>query len=401
MATAASLAPAAPPSRPLAANAPAVLRRLTPAELAAGNPRWEDLAARAAEPNPFNESWYLAPALAALDRGGEAETLVLEANGGWLGLIPLVRSRRYYGRPIPHVANWLHGNAFLGAPLVASGHEAAFWRALLAHADRTAGAALFLHLAQVPLSGALATALVQVCAEQHRPCGLVHREERALLGSALTPDAYLETALSGKKRKELRRQHARLSEVGALACTRSRDAAGLSEWTAQFLALEAAGWKGRAGSALAASAATAGLFTTALRGAAERGKLERLTLTLDGQPIAMLATFLTPPGAFSFKTTFDEAYARFSPGVLLQRENLALLDDPALEWCDSCAAADHPMIDHIWRERLLLCDRLIALRPSALPFGLACRFETWRRGTIASARAVRTRLPWLQRLFRS
>jgi hypothetical protein len=37
--------------------------------------------------------------------------------------------------------------------------------------------------------------------------------------------------------------------------------------------------------------------------------------------------------------------------VLLQRENLALLDDAAIEACDSCAAADHPMIDHIWRER--------------------------------------------------
>ena len=60
----------------------------------------------------------------------------------------------------------------------------------------------------------------------------------------------------------------------------------------------------------------------------------------------MLATFLTPPGAFSFKTTFDEAFARFSPGVLLQRENLELLARPSIEWTDSCADMDHPMIDH-------------------------------------------------------
>jgi hypothetical protein len=65
----------------------------------------------------------------------------------------------------------------------------------------------------------------------------------------------------------------------------------------------------------------------------------------------MLATLLSGDGALSFKTAFDEAYARFSPGVLLQLENLALLDDPALAWCDSCAAADHPMIDSLWRER--------------------------------------------------
>ena len=84
---------------------------------------------------------------------------------------------------------------------------------------------------------------------------------------------------------------------------------------------------------------------------AELGKLERLTLTLGREPIAMLATFLTPPGAFSYKTAFDERYARFSPGVLLQHENLEILADRSIAWSDSCASADHPMIDHIWRER--------------------------------------------------
>jgi hypothetical protein len=45
------------------------------------------------------------------------------------------------------------------------------------------------------------------------------------------------------------------------------------------------------------------------------------------------------------------SFARFSPGVLLQRDNLAMLNDPAIAMTDSCASADHPMIDHIWRER--------------------------------------------------
>ena len=65
----------------------------------------------------------------------------------------------------------------------------------------------------------------------------------------------------------------------------------------------------------------------------------------------MLANFITAPGAYSYKTAFDERYARYSPGVLIQQENLALLDRADIAWCDSCAAADHPMIDHIWRER--------------------------------------------------
>lgn len=312
---------------------------------------WQALAARAAEPNPFHESWYLLPALRALDPAGSVQVFRFEAAGELAGLIPLRHERRYYRWPIPQLCNWVHGNCFLGAPLVAAGQEQPFWRALLGWADGNAGSSLFLHLGAMPLDGPLYAGLKAVLAEQGRLAGLVHHEERAMLASALSPSAYFEESLSGKKRKELRRQSSRLSELGEVGFERRRDATHLTPWIDAFLALEHSGWKGTAGSALASHTGTAQLFREALHGAAALGKLERLTLSLDGQPIAMLINFLAPPGAYSFKTAFDERYARYSPGVLVQRENLALLNDPAVHWCDSCAAADHPMIDHIWRER--------------------------------------------------
>lgn len=313
-------------------------------------PGWGALARNAVEPNPFLEDWYLLPALRAMG-AGHVRLLCLEVEGALAGLMPLATSRRYYGRPLPHLAAWTHPNAFLGAPLVVRGMEPAFWQALLAHTDARAGMGLFLHLAQMPLAGGLADALRDVLTQQRRPHGVVWREERAALASNLSPEAYLETSMSGKKRKELRRQHARLSELGVPTVERSRDDRGLTDWTEDFLKLERAGWKGGAGSALASAPHTQTLFRQALQGAARAGRLERLALRLDGQPIAMLANFLTPPMAFSYKTTFDESFARFSPGVLLQRDNLAMLNDPAIAMTDSCASADHPMIDHIWRER--------------------------------------------------
>ncbi len=310
---------------------------------------WDRLAAESAEPNPFLESWYLLPSLRALDPQCSVDLLVLSEGPSWLGVLPMARATSYYRWPIPNRRNWVHANAFVGAPLVAKGFERTFWRALLAHADAHPGSALFLHLTALPLSGALFEALAAELAG--RPAGLVHREERALLRSDLSPEAYLEAALSGKKRKELRRQHARLSELGDLRTTAHSGAGDVHEWTEDFLRLEQSGWKGAAGSALASAPETAALFREAIAGAAAYGRLERLTLTLGDRPIAMLATFITPPGAFSYKTAFAEEFARFSPGVLLQRENLALLAAPGIDWCDSCAAADHPMIDHLWRER--------------------------------------------------
>ncbi len=322
---------------------------------------WNALAQCASEPNPFFESWYLLPALRAHDPHGSVRMLRFEVDGDLAGLLPVRREPRYYRWPIPQLTTWIHGNCFLGAPLVAAGLERPFWCALLAWADQVPGAALFLHLPQLPIDSPLHTALSAVLDEQHRTAGLVHLEQRAMLQSNLASEAYFELALSGKKRKELRRQFARLSELGDVTLTRSRGDEDLGRWIEQFLALEHSGWKGGAGSALASHQTTTHLFEAALAGAASHGRLERLTLALDDQPIAMLASFVTPPGAFSYKTAFDERYARYSPGVLLQRENLAMLDDPLVRWCDSCAAADHPMIDHIWRERRAIGRLSIAI----------------------------------------
>jgi hypothetical protein len=96
----------------------------------------------------------------------------------------------------------------------------------------------------------------------------------------------------------------------------------------------------------------------------------------------MLINFLCPPGGFSFKTAFDEDYARFSPGVLLQQANLDLLDDAGIAWVDSCAAPGHPMIDSVWRERRSLAWVNVALSGTAdrLRFALLAKVEkSWRR----------------------
>jgi len=338
---------------------------------------WDCLAKHASEPNPFLESWYLLPSLHHL---GARDTHILRFDmaGDLAGLLPIERPARYYRYPFPNITSWHHPNMFCGAPLVARGAEIPFWRALLAWADRNAGAALFLHLRDLPLTGALHAALEQVLAEQRRQAEVVHREDRALLASPLGPQAYWDASLSAKKRKELRRQANRLADEGAVAFHRSTGTEGVAAWCEDFLRLERAGWKGKAGSALACSPATAALFAESLAGAADRGRLERLTLTLDDRPIAMLASFLAPPGAFSFKTAFDERFARFSPGVLLQQANLAILDNPAIAWTDSCAAADHPMIDHIWRERRPIGRLSIAIGGAARRFAFRqlARFET-------------------------
>ena len=312
---------------------------------------WDELARSAAEPNPFFESWYLLPSLENLDDAGEVSILCLIKQEKLLGLLPVVREQHYEGWPIPHVGNWLHWNSFFGTPLVAPGAESLFWRFVLDWADSNPEFSLFLHLNKVALDGPVHAALERVLEADGRPWGVVVRKERALLSSDLDAEDYLANALPARKRKDLNRRFRRLQEQGEIAFRWETGSEGLQRWIGEFLALEAAGWKGDAGSGLACDPATEALFRQSLDGAAKRGRLVRLSLRLDDKPIAMLSTFLTPPGAFGYKTAFDEDYASYSPGFLLEREFLTALKRFGIDWCDSCAAAEHSVMNRIWSER--------------------------------------------------
>ncbi len=322
---------------------------------------WEDLVAQACEPNPFFEPWFLLPSLRQWAAAGQVVVKAWYRDGDLRGLLPIMRSANYYSHRVPHAAGWLHANAFCGAPLIAAGHEDAFWRALLAHLDRSPRRALFLHLPKLPADGPAHAALDRVLKTSGRAHYIVAEESRALLAGNTNAEAYLAQAMSTKKRKELRRQHNRLAEEGALTFDRFAGDDGLAEWVAEFLTLEAAGWKGAAGSALASAPETRDFFTQALEGAAVAGRLERLAIRLDGRAIAMLVNLVTPPGAYSFKTAFDEDYARFSPGMLLQLENLTLIERPDIYWADSCAVEGHPMIERLWRDKRRMVSRNIAI----------------------------------------
>ncbi len=317
-------------------------------------PSWQKLARNAAEPNSFYEHWLLGPAIQHFSTHPELSLFLFWAGlphkSDLLGLMPVGPCRQLGRWPVPFVQNWTHHNSFLGTPLVRSGFENQFWTALFKHLDDKNWPG-FLHIRDMTVGGSLDQALRAVCARQQRRCDLVHSEARALLQSDLDAEAYYAQTVRPKKRKELRRQAKRLSEMGDLSSSHHIDEAGLEIWIADFLKLERESWKGQEGSALDCSDDTRRFFVDTLIGAASTGQLERHDLRLNGKPLAMLVNFCSAPGSFSFKTAFDDAFARFSPGVLLQRKNLQILERPDIEWMDSCAAQDHPMIDSLWSGR--------------------------------------------------
>ncbi|GGE82209.1 GNAT family N-acetyltransferase [Sphingomonas prati] len=348
---------AAPPVAPAVA---VCVRAVDAAQMSALMADWAALVPHAAEPNAFAEPWFAA-ASAHLPGANDIRLLVVRQGRVLIGLLPVCIARHYGRLPVAHVQNALHYHSFLGTPLVRAGLEALFWGAILDQLDEARWARGLFHLTAIPADGPVHRGLVAAAATRGRPCDIVHRHDRALLQSTLGPAAYYEHTVRKKKRKEIKRLEQRLAEAGTVATRHFAVGDDLDAWTDAFLTLEASGWKGTAGSALASRPETAAFFRAALRGAHEAGRLDLLRIDLDGAPVAMLVNFLTAPGSFSFKIAFDEAYARFSPGVLIQIANLDILDHTDIAWMDSCAVENHSMINSLWGERRTLVRLTVPL----------------------------------------
>ena len=245
----------------------------------------------------------------------------------------------------------------------------------------------------VPEQGAFAAALDRVLARQGRRAAAFGRHERALLAPGAERTKYLERAVSGRKRKKLRRLRRRLEDIAPVTVATATGAADVGVALKDFVVVEASGWKGRAGTAIVNNPAIRDFVQKAVAGLAAEGRARIERLLLNDTTIAAAVTLASGDTAWCWKIAYNEGLARSSPGVqLVCKLTENLLAQPTPLRVDSCATPDHPMIDHVWRERLALSDRLIALRRSAMPFALTCWIETLRRSAIAATKALRDRI---------
>ncbi|MDJ1157388.1 GNAT family N-acetyltransferase [Chelatococcus sp. SYSU_G07232] len=344
------------------------------ADLAPVLPAWQALAAHALDRNIFCEPAFAFAAARHLDAARELEAILVWDEGrspALLGFFPLPTARRLF--PPGLLGLWRSELAGLGTPLVAHARAeeilATFLDAVGAYRR---GAAVL--LPRIEADGGLARALDALAVRTGRGLWRFEPHARAVLPAGAAPEA----TLSGKKLKELRRQLRRLDEIGEVRFERARAPAAVAAAVERFLTLEAAGWKSARGTALLQRPDTAAF----VRATMDRLALEErasVDLLMAGDRL-VAAGLLLESGhrAWFWKIAYDEAFARFSPGVQLtlelarrqlQRGDIALTD--------SCAIADHPMIDHLWRDRMDIVDLCVAVRPGASP---AASLAAWLEG---------------------
>jgi CelD/BcsL family acetyltransferase involved in cellulose biosynthesis len=348
--------------------------------------QWRDLAERSLEANVYNEpSFVLAAALhlAGSNRRPQFlfvwEAVAPSTRGALLAVWPIGPRRRRGVTPITRI--WTHKQATLATPLLDRWRAAEAIDAIVDHFRRTAPGVAGLMFPLLPIDGPTAALLRERAAADGGALRILDPQERAVLSHGANPDTFLDASVTPKRLNKLRRARGRLAARGEVAIRILRDPCQVRPATEDFLVLEARGWKGRRRTALLSTPQLATFTRAMLRALASQGACRVYSLDVGGASIAMAIVLTGGDRAFIWKVAYDEAFAAFSPGVQLTLElTRTLLADDAIALTDSCAAANHPMIDHIWPQRMTIADACIAIDPSrAKAFAAAMERETlWR-----------------------
>ena len=326
------------------------------------------LAERSLEPNPFFLPEFLQPAVEGLGKKSLRLAIFSDRDDLHFFSPVVVQSGRIFrGR---RFASWAHPYAPLGTPLIDREMAPRVTDALIAHM-RTSRRTLF-SIPHIPLKGPTAEAL-RAAAKRNGFWTVAERQMRPILYPDMAAGiAEFDRMVSSKRRHELERQLRRLCEAGAVSYMWARTATEIEAAFNMFIALEAAGWKGRRGTALAKRRNVQDFALTAITRMAQSGHAEIDVLRVGEKPIAALIRLESGGLSIPWKVAFDETFSAFSPGKqLMCDETRRWLADPKVDRVDPVCEEDNPLMAPLWPER----DAYGTLLISSRRWGIGARFR--------------------------
>lgn len=330
---------------------------------------WQDLARRAA-PNVFCHP----AALAAVAATGFAKVHLLlgwdrgAAEARLVGLWALQEKSLAPFLPTVLTAP-AYDFAFLSSPMFDPAYTEAVIPAFLDAIREVAALPKVLRLNYLDGDEPFYAALVR---------GLDARGEALRLSERGRPFASKESGqkLSGSTRKKLRQDWNRLSAQGMVDIVEMRDPARARAAFETFLAMEMESWKGRQGTALLNSGRDAAFARALIGNLVDAGNASVALLRVDAKPIAAQVLLHCGRTAYTWKTAFDEAYGRYSPGALLvDKLTERLLASGQIDAIDSCSP-EGGFMSQLWSGRRRTVDLLATVAPRRSPaFALTAIYE--------------------------
>ncbi len=357
-----------------AANAPRLagsprIQLASARDFAALGAEWSDLSSRAAVPNVFMDP-AVAQAFAAawpdkvrvlLAWADEPE---VDTQSRLVGVWLLVERRTRLSWPWKALVSPPGPVAYLGTPVIDRAHVSAVLAAMLEAVRKTPELPKLIQAGDMSGGSAVMAALEAIQARGAGHWQLLETRKRAKLTSCDDPKAFWASSMSAKRLQGFARKRRQLGKEGELAMTVVDEPGAVAAALDEFLRLEASGWKAARHSALASAPATERFTREMIAALAERRLVSIEALRLNGVPVAMWVILFSGDAAYTWRTAYDEAYSRFSPGaLLLEHTTTRLLADPAVAFTDSCNHRDVGHQAERWPERHEVGDLLIDAGP--------------------------------------
>ena len=363
----------------------------SPERLEALVPQWDALADAAAVPAIMQEPSWIIPSARQIAPEG-VETLAVwqpkRAEDGndsdLIGMVTVTPAKWQWGLPSGPLKSAINAHVFNGTPLL---HREYAAQALAALFRQIRMPFLFESVADMDPVTPLLDRAAAACG---RKIEWFDAFERGVFTCDRPTDLYLLDTHSRGRRNKFRRWRKQLGKIETLRMQALEPGDCLDPWIAAFETLEAKGWKGRAGTAVACSAADTAFFRDALAMMHARGRLLFWQLVLGDRPIAMLFGMRHGRHVSLGKIAYDEDFARQTPGALLLLDVMDWVYERGdIDFIDACGRPGNAMIDALWAERLTVSDCLVS-SPDCSPavFGALCKAETARRALRNTAKTV-------------
>lgn len=172
--------------------------------------------------------------------------------------------------------------------------------------------------------------------------------------------------LSAKRLSEIRRRRRLLEAEGKLSLQIVDGSERLDEFLKEGFWVEAAAWKGAAGSAITSRPQTHQFYSEVARWAAGRGMLRLAFLRLAGCPLAFDYSLEEFGVHYLVKTGYNPAYGKFGPGLILRYEMLARAFSDGLQCYEFLGTDQEWKFEWAEKVRELVLLRTFSPSPSGL-----------------------------------
>jgi len=329
---------------------------------------WEKLSTNVIEENPYYSPTFMRALLEHVESTCDIKALAVYKDTLLVGFLPFVIDKWRWMKAAPLNCAWINPYITLTTPLVDRDYPREVVEALVAGMNEHGAAGSFWLFDNFNLDGPVGKLFNEILKAGNLPSKIFNEFNRPILDQGATFDEHMRAHVSKSRIKGLKRSRKRLCEQGTVSLRSYNRGPELETAVEEFLTIEASGWKGEQGTALACEESTKAFARQAFGSSDGKSITRADVLYLDEKAIAVSLAIYVGKTAFTLKCAYDEEYRSYGPGLLLEQDIIE--DFFETRWADrldSAITVSGHVLQGLWSDSMRVGDLLLCADGAKTP----------------------------------